>query len=126
MNSSPKNLAMQLLDALSTRDRARMDALLADDAVFYDPHYNPPLMVGKPAINAGTDWVFGFLKSMNFTVRRAWEDADSAVLEVDTHHVAANDMVLEPPQVFVAVVKDGKIASWKSYVPYPPPAPPAP
>ncbi len=121
MSNSPKDLAMQWLDALSRRDRVRMDTLLADDIVLYDPHYTPPLMVSKKTIVARMDSVFSFLKSMNWTVRRAWEDADSAVLEVDTHHVTVTDLVLEPPQVFVVYIKDGKISSWKSFVPYPPP-----
>lgn len=125
MAQSPKELALELLAALSSKDLARADAVLADDAILYDPHYPQPLMVGKDAINGNLGWVFGFLKSMSWTVVHAWEDADSAVLQVETRHEMPDGTPITPPQVFVANVKDGKIARWTTYVPYPPPAPPA-
>jgi ketosteroid isomerase-like protein len=123
--ASSKDIAMQLLDAMTAKDTARTLALFADGAVLIDPHYPNPTMTGKDAIGAGMDFAFGLLKQAEWKVLRTWETADTVVLEVDTNHELTNGMKMTPRQVFVADVKDGKVVRWQSFVPYPPPPPPA-
>ena len=101
-----------------------MNAVLTDDATFFDPHYPTPLMVGRDAINGNMAWATGFLKRMHWTVLRSWETSDSVVLEVDTDHEMQDGTLVTPKQVFIVDVKDGKVTRWQSFVPYPPPAPP--
>ncbi len=125
MVASSKDAAMQLLDAMTDKDMARTLASFTDDAVLFDPHYPNPTMVGKDAIRAGMDFAFGLLKQPKWTVLRSWETANSVVLEADTHHELVNGITMEVKQVFVVDVKDGKITHWQSFVPYPPPPPPA-
>lgn len=123
--TTPKEIALQLLAAMTAKNKTDILALMADDAVLFDPHYPSPLMTGKAAISEGMDFAFGMLKQPGWTVLRSWENGSSVVFEVDTHHEMINGMMVTPKQVFVVDVKDGKIASWQSFVPYPPPASPA-
>ncbi len=125
MATSPKELAMQMLQAMTAKNKAGILAVLSDDAILFDPHYPSPLMSGKEAIGAGLDFAFGMLKQPGWTILRSWESGDSVVFEVDTHHEMINGMMITPKQVFIVDVKDGKITSWQSFVPYPPPMPPA-
>lgn len=125
MAASPREVALELLAALSAKDLDRMNAVLTDDSSVFDPHYPTPLMQGRAAINGNMAWVFGFLKELHWTVLRTWEADDSVVFEVSTAHVMQDGSLLTPPQVFVADVKDGKVTRWQSFLPYPPPPPPA-
>jgi ketosteroid isomerase-like protein len=120
--ATPKDIALQLLTAMTAKNKAETLALMADDAVLFDPHYPTPLMAGKAAISEGIDFAFGMLKQPGWTVLRSWENRDSVVLEVDTHHEMMNGFMVTPKQVFIVDTKDGKITSWQSFVPYPPPA----
>lgn len=121
MNPSAQAVVRQLLDAMTVKDRAGALAFFADDAVFFDPHYPTPLMVGKEAIGAGLDFSFRMLKQPGWIVNRVWEADGSVVLEVDTQHELMNGIKVTPRQVFIVDVADGKIAQWQSFVPYPPP-----
>lgn len=124
MTTSPKDVALQVIAAMSAKNLEGMLALFADDASFFDPHYPTPLMQGKDAIRGNMAWALGFLREMHWTVLRSWESADSVVLEVDTRHVGPDGSLITPPQVFVVDVKDGQVTRWQSFVPYPPPMPP--
>jgi ketosteroid isomerase-like protein len=122
MTATPISVANQLLDAMTAKDKGRTLALFADDAVLIDPHYPSPTMSGKDAIGAGLDFAFGLLKQPEWKILRSWETADTVVLEVDTHHELINGVIMTPKQVFIADVKDGKVARWQSFAPYPPPS----
>jgi ketosteroid isomerase-like protein len=82
MTSSSLDIATQVLQAMTAKDRAATLALFSDDAVIFDPHYPTPLMSGKTAIGDGMDWAFGLLKQPGWTVRRTWENGGSAICDL--------------------------------------------
>lgn len=125
MTTSTHTLAQSLLNAFMAKDKARVLAAFTDDGVLIDPHYPQPVMQGKDAIGAGLDFGFGFIQQPGFAVRKTWADETSCVVEVDTHHTFINGTEAQFPQIFVFEFAGGLISRLQSYVPYPPPAPPA-
>lgn len=125
MASATQDIMDSILATFQAKDKAAFLDLLADDAVLIDPHYPTPAMQGKATIGAGVDFAFGMLAQPGFTVRNRWINGDSGVMEVATHHRMVTGQELDFPQVFVVETRDGKITRLQSYVPYPPPAPPA-
>ena len=123
MTASPRELAQALLDAFMAKDKARILALFAADGALIDPHYPQPVMQGKDAVAAGLDFGLGFIQQPCFTVRKAWQDDVSCVLEVDTFHTFVNGEQARFPQVFVFDFYGELIRRVQAYVPYPPPAP---
>ena len=123
MAATPRELAESLLNGFMARDKARILACFAPNGLLIDPHYPQPAMQGHEAIAAGLDFAFGMLAQPGFTVRHAWQDETSCVLEVDTHHTFVTGQVAQFPQVFVFEFAGELIARVQSYVPYPPPAP---
>jgi ketosteroid isomerase-like protein len=125
MQGQTRDIMAAALQALTAKDKAGFLALLADDAVFIDPHYPQPAMQGKAAISEGLDFSFGMLAQPGFSIRHLWQDGDSGAMEVDTHHRLVTGQELHFPQVFVVETRAGLITRVQTYVPYPPPAAPA-
>lgn len=111
----------QVLGTFEAKDLDAVLANFAEDAVIFDPHYPMPEMKGKAAIRQGLAWGLGNMEQPGFTIRHLWIDGQSAVVEVDTHHVFRGGMVLDFPQVFVIESRDGLITRLQAYVPYGPP-----
>jgi ketosteroid isomerase-like protein len=122
MSASPTELALKLLEALSAKDGDAALAVLDENVTLYDPHYPTPLMTGHAAIRSANEYAFGLFKQMRWTVLRAWENENSAVIEADTAHELPDGSLVTPKQVFVVDVANDKITNWRTYVPYPPPA----
>ncbi len=122
MNGIPRELIQRVFDALGERDQAAMMALVADDAVFFDPHYPKPEMRGKTEIAAGIDWGLSVMKSFGFTIERYFEAEDglSGCVEVDTHHELKNGQKLHFPQVFIVETDGERITALRAYEPYGP------
>lgn len=107
---------------LMDKDQAGFIGLVAEDAVFFDPHYPVQRMVGKAAINDGITWGLGSMEQMGFKVEKFFtgEDGHSAAVEIATAHVLKGGKKLNFPQAFVFEVKDGLITRLQAYEPYPP------
>jgi ketosteroid isomerase-like protein len=118
---SDPSIIQTLLDAFMAKDLPAVMALIADDAVLYDPHYPQQRMVGKAQIERGLTWGLASLKQPGFTVRNLWLAEHSGVVELDTHHVLMGGMKIKFDQVFVFDLREGKITRLQSYVPYSPP-----
>lgn len=118
--------AYELIDAvfkaLGRGDKDAVLAIIADDAVFFDPHYPRPHMAGKELIRQGLDWGFGSMKSFGFDIRHWFPGPDglSGVVEVDTHHVLKIGKKLDFPQVFVVETNGTQITALRAYEPYGP------
>jgi ketosteroid isomerase-like protein len=118
--SDPEKLLRDILAAFEAKDLDRGLSMIAPDAVFIDPHYPQPEMLGRKAITRGMRWALGTLERPGFNIRRTWIDGDTIVAEVDTHHVIRGPIEQKFSQVFVAETRDGKITYLRSYVPYGP------
>lgn len=118
--------AYRLIDetfkALGRGDMEGVLQLIADDAVFFDPHYPQPNMRGKAQIRAGLVWGFGSMKSFGFDIRNYFRGLDglAGVVEVDTHHVLKIGKKLDFPQVFVVETNGTHITALRAYEPYGP------
>lgn len=112
----------RMFRALEARDKATVMACFTDDAELFDPHYPRPAMKGRAEIEAGIDWGLSVMKQFGFTVERVFAGADgrSAAFEVDTNHVLKAGQKLHFPQVFIAELRDGKVARLRAYEPYGP------
>jgi ketosteroid isomerase-like protein len=128
---SAEDVIRRLFDRFTQRDAAGVVALFADDGVFQDPHYPPPVgpvMQGHAAIQAGMEWAFGMLEWSRFEPMAAFADPSEpsrGAFEVATTHKLFNGPELPVSQVFLVELDgDGLIRRTQSYVPYPPPAPP--
>jgi ketosteroid isomerase-like protein len=108
------------LAAFAAKNLEAVMAHFAEDAVFYDPHYPQPRMVGRVAIAQGMQWGMSSLEKPGFTLRHLWVDGNSAVVEVDTHHVIRGALETRFDQVFVMELRDGKLTRLQTYVPYGP------
>lgn len=112
-----------VLEAFEAGDTATASEFWADDGVFVDPHYPEPTYRGPDEVRAALDWALEHVVDRpGLTVRTVWEDGETFAVEVDTHHVAHDGEVLEFPQVFVVEGENGRVARWRSYLPFPPPA----
>jgi hypothetical protein len=92
-------------------------AMLADDAVFFDPHYPEVTMRGKASIERGLTWAFQMDKP-GFNIRKIWADDVSGVAEIDTHHIIRGRLETHFDQTVVFEFRDGLITRMQSYVPY--------
>ena len=115
-----KELFDRLLQAFMRKDLPAVMSYFAEDAIFYDPHYPQPRMVGKAAIEQGIAWGMSTLEKPGFTLRHLWLDGNSGVAELDTHHVIRGSMESKFDQVFVFEFRDGRFTRLQGYVPYPP------
>ncbi len=122
MADAALQLMEKLFDALDRRDKQAVMALVADDGVFFDPHYPKPEMRGRAEIERGIDWGLGGVKSFGFTIVNWFPGAGglSGCVEVDTHHVLKTGQKLNFPQVFIVESKDGKFTRLQAYEPYGP------
>ncbi len=111
----------QVFETFHAKDLAAALACFAEDAVLFDPHYPVPEMRGKAAIRRGLAWGLGNMEQPGFAIRQLWIDGESAVVEVDTHHIFRGGLALDFPQVFVIETRDGLITRLQAYVPYGPP-----
>ena len=110
----------RFLQAFMAKDFDAVMAHFADDAVFYDPHYPQPRMVGRAAIARGMRWGMDSLEKPGFTVRKFWADGDTGVVECDTHHIIRGSIAAKFDQVFVLEARGDKLTRLQSYVPYGP------
>lgn len=122
MPSTLQTLVEHAFAVVETMNLDAVLALLADDAVVYDPHYPSPRMAGKAAIAEGLRWGFGSMQKMGFPITNYFEDATGykAVIEVATAHVLRTGMKLNFPQVFVIETRGGLITRLQAYEPYGP------
>jgi ketosteroid isomerase-like protein len=122
MKSRLRELVEHTFSIVEAKDLDGVLALCADDAVFQDPHYPVPRMVGKPAIRQGLSWGFSSMEKMGFPIVNYFEDAtgQKAVVEVATAHVLSTGMKLNFPQVFVIETRDDLITRLQAYEPYGP------
>jgi ketosteroid isomerase-like protein len=122
LNRSALDLLESTLRAVEAKDLATLRALVADDGILVDPHYPTPTMVGWAAISEGLGWSFGTIDTFRFRVIHALESADGAhaAVEVDCDHVLRGGRRLAFQQVFVADVREGRIARLQAYEPYGP------
>jgi ketosteroid isomerase-like protein len=119
-NGSGKEIFEGLIEAFSRKDVPQVMTFFADDALFFDPHYPQPRMVGKEAILQGITWSMSSLEKPGFTLRKLWLDENSGVAELATHHLIKGGIESKFDQVFVFEFRDGKFTRLQSYVPYPP------
>ncbi len=117
---SGKELFDGLIEAFLSKDVPKVMSYFADDAIFYDPHYPQPSMVGKKAILQGITWSMGSLEKPGFTLRHLWLDENSGVAEMYTHHLIKGGMQAKFDQVFVFEFHNDKFTRLQSYVPYAP------
>lgn len=118
---SGKELIDALFAAFLAKDLALVMNCFADDAIFYDPHYPQPRMVGRAAIEQGFAWGLNGLEKPGFELRHIWIEENSAVVEMDTHHRLKGGMEAKFDQVFVFEFRNSKLTRVQSYVPYRPP-----
>lgn len=121
MSDDNRNLIEQLFERMMAHDLAGVMALVADDAVIYDPHYPFPTMQGKAAIEHGLAWALDTLVKPGFVVRQIWQEGNNGAVEVATHHVIKGGQEVEFDQVFLFETRDGQISRLRSFVPYRPP-----
>ena len=115
-----RELLEGLLAAFMSKDLPAVMHCFADDALFYDPHYPQPRMVGRAAIEQGMGWGMAAMAQPGFTVRRVWIVGESGAMEVDTHHRLQGGMEVKFEQAFVFETRAGKLTRLQSYVPFRP------
>ena len=117
-----RELVERAFQTIMDRDAEGFLALLADDALVFDPHYPVQHMAGKAAISDGIAWGLGSMVKMGFKIEKYFtgEDGQSAAVEVPTAHVLKGGKKLNFPQAFVFEFKDGLITRLQAYEPYPP------
>lgn len=122
MTTPLRTLVEQSFAAVEAKDLATVLSYFAEDAVFIDPHYPSPVMIGKAAIEDGLRWGFGSLKKFGFTIVGYYEMADGqkAAIEVATHHILPNGRHLQFPQAFFIDAQNDQITRMQAYEPYGP------
>lgn len=122
LNGSALHVLGEALRAIESRDQLALIDLVTEDAVFVDPHYPTPLMVGRQAIGDGLRWAFGAIEAFRFETLLGFDSGDGrhAAVEVDCHHVLRGGRPLAFRQVFIADVRDGRITRLQAYQPYGP------
>ena len=111
----------EMIDAFMAKDLEKAVSFFADDAVMIDPHYPQPRMQGRAEIERGLRWGLASLDKPGFSVRNRAVAGAIEFYEVDTRHKLKFGPTIAFDQVFVIEMRDGKIARWQSYEPYPAP-----
>lgn len=121
MTDITREFVEQVFGAFQAKKLDAVMACFAEEAVLFDPHYPVAEMRGVAAIRQGIEWGMGNMEQPGFTIRHLWTAGDTAVVEVDTHHIFKGGMELKFPQVFVIESRAGLITRLQAYVPYGPP-----
>ncbi len=108
--------------AVEAKDLETVLQCFAENAVFIDPHYPSPVMIGKAAITEGLHWAFKGMKQFGFTIVSycEWAEGEHAAIEMATHHILQTGKVLQFPQAFFIDAQDGLITRMQAYEPYSP------
>lgn len=122
MSTPLRALIEQNFAAVEAKDLEAVLQCFAEDAVFIDPHYPSPVMIGKSAITDGLRWAFAGMKQFGFTIVSygEWEDGQHAAVEMATHHVLQTGMHLQFPQAFFIDARNNLITRIQAYEPYGP------
>ena len=68
MSTPLRTLIERNFAAVEAKDLEAVLQCFAEDAVFIDPHYPSPVMIGKSAITDGLRWAFKGMKQFGFTI----------------------------------------------------------
>jgi ketosteroid isomerase-like protein len=122
MSTPLRTLIERNFAAVEAKDLEAVLQCFAEDAVFIDPHYPSPVMVGKAAIANGLRWAFKGMKQFGFTIVSYCECADGqhAAIEMATHHILQIGMQLQFPQSFFIDAQNDLITRIQAYEPYGP------
>lgn len=122
MDTTLRTVIERSFATVEAKDMAGMLSFFADNAIFIDPHYPTPRMVGKLAIAKGVQWGFDGMRKFSFKIVNYFEanDGHCAAVEVETSHILKNGIKLHFPQVFVFEVHEGLIHRLQAYEPYGP------
>jgi ketosteroid isomerase-like protein len=122
MNTPLRSLIERNFAAVEAKDLEAVLQCFAQDAVFIDPHYPSPVMIGKAAITDGLRWAFKGMKRFGFTIVSygEWADGQHAAVEIATHHVLQTGMQLQFPQAFFIDAHNDLITRIQAYEPYGP------
>lgn len=122
MSTPLRTLIERKFAAVEAKDLEAVLQCFAEDAVFIDPHYPSPVMIGKAAITDGIHWAFKGMKRFGFTIVSygEWADGHNAAVEMATHHVLQTGMQLQFPQAFFIDAQDNLITRIQAYEPYGP------
>jgi ketosteroid isomerase-like protein len=110
-----------MLQAFMAKDLDAALAFFAEDALLIDPHYPEPRMKGRAAIERGVKWGLESLERPGFSIRNRACSGTIEFYEVDTKHKLRFGPTIAFDQVFVAELRDGRIARLQAYEPYPAP-----
>ena len=96
MNTSLRTLIERNFAAVEAKYLEAVLQCFAEDAVFIDPHYPSPVMIGKVAITDGLRWAFNGMKRFGLTLVSygEWADGQHAAVEMATHHILQTGMQL--------------------------------
>ncbi len=122
MSTPLRTLIERNFAAVEAKDLEAVLQCFAEDAVFIDPHYPSPVMVGKAAIANGLRWAFKGMKQFGFTIVSygEWADGQHAAIEMATHHILQTGMQLQFPQAFFIDAQNDLITRMQAYEPYGP------
>jgi ketosteroid isomerase-like protein len=122
MENQAQSVMERMFRALERRDKADFMACVAEDAIFFDPHYPTPEMRGREAIDAGISWGLSMMKQFGFRTVHFFpgEGGLSGAFEIDTNHELKSGQKLSFPQVFIVETKDGLLTRMRAYEPYGP------
>jgi ketosteroid isomerase-like protein len=118
----PRALIESLFAALAAKNLDGALRCFADDAVLIDPHYPTAHMSGKAAIGDGLRWVFGMMKTLDFSVAHYFpsSEGERAAVEVDTNHLLRSGTQLRFRQVFIIEARGGLLTHVQAFEPYGP------
>lgn len=109
----------RIFEAWENKDPETPAEYWAKEGVYIDPHYPEAEYRGPEAVQRALE--SGLEESIaqpRLTIQHVWEDEDSFVVEVRTHHTLVDDTEVDYQQVFVIETRDGKITRWQSYLPF--------
>ena len=122
LSGSALGLLQAALRAVEAKDLSALRGLVADEAVFIDPHYPNARMAGWTAISDGLRWAFATIEAFAFETVIGFDSPDGrhAAVEVDCRYALRGGRRQAFRQVFVADVREGRIVRLQAYEPYGP------
>ena len=112
-------LIKQFLEATTTRDVDKMTALVHDDV-----HFVPITAAMEGREYSGRDGVRQFLEDLTDhweffeTIQNEWHDLGDRVVALGCWHErgrASGVEIMDQPAVWLATIRDGRIARWRTY-----------
>ena len=114
-NKPKQDFISNLFHAFIKKDIDKLLSFYSETAIFADPHYDPPIMIGKQEIRKGLIIAFTHIKNSNFSILNHFQNGNTHVIETKTSHLLFSGQNLKFKQVIIIDTQNNLITCQRCY-----------